>query len=161
MKILVLNGPNLGRLGKREPEMYGNITYDDLVDSCEQTAALLDITVEVRQADTEARMLAWLYEAADENFPVVLNPAAWTHYSIAVRDACAALSAPMVEVHLSNVHTREEVRRRSIISPVAEGVICGLGLGGYELALRWLATAQHPGRRRGVLSLVDSGEEAG
>jgi 3-dehydroquinate dehydratase-2 len=159
MKVLVLNGPNLGRLGKREPDVYGSATYDDLVDLCEQVAAHLKITVEVRQTDTEARMLAWLHEAADESTPVVLNPAAWTHYSIAVRDACAALSAPLVEVHLSNVHAREEFRRDSVVSPVADGVICGLGLQGYELALRWLATPHHPSRRRSVLSLVDSSAE--
>ncbi|MGH3545630.1 MAG: type II 3-dehydroquinate dehydratase, partial [Mycobacteriales bacterium] len=85
----------------------------------------------------------------------VLNPAAWTHYSIAVRDACAALSAPLVEVHISNVHAREEFRRSSVVSPVADGVICGLGLSGYELALRWLATGRQPRPRRSVLSLVD------
>ena len=158
MKILVLTGPNLGRLGKREPNVYGKRTYEDLVAACEREAALLDVTVDCRQTDTEGRMLTWLHEAADENLPVVLNPAAWSHYSIAVRDACAMLTAPLVEVHISNVHAREEFRRHSVISPVADGVICGLGFQGYELALRWIATAGHESKQ-GVLSLVDANVE--
>lgn len=157
MKILVLNGPNIGRLGTREPDVYGHATYDNLIDVCQKAASKLSVSVDVRQTDTEGRMITWLHEATDERYPVVLNPAAWTHYSIAVRDACAALSAPLVEVHLTNVHTREEFRRMSVISPVAAGVICGLGLAGYELALQWLATAEHREHRehRSMLSLVD------
>lgn len=139
MTILVLNGPNLGRLGRREPEVYGATTYADLVARCERVAAELGVDVTVRQTDHEGEMLGWLHEAADEGSPVVLNPAAWTHYSIAVRDACAALRGPLVEVHLSNVHAREEFRHHSVISPVADGVICGLGVDGYALALRWVA----------------------
>lgn len=139
MKILVLNGPNLARLGTREPEVYGSTTYADLVARCRKTAAELGVEVQVRQSDAEHEMLAWLHEAADAAYPVVLNPAAWTHYSIAVRDACAQLRAPLLEVHLSNVHAREEFRHTSVISPVASGVICGLGVIGYELALRALA----------------------
>ncbi|GDY28861.1 type II 3-dehydroquinate dehydratase [Gandjariella thermophila] len=146
MKILVLNGPNLGRLGTREPSVYGTTSYADLVALCERTGAELGVEVEVRQTDHEGEMIGWLHEAADANLPVVLNPAAWTHYSIAVRDACAQLTAPLIEVHISNVHTREEFRRHSVVSAVATGVIAGLGVAGYPLAIRWLAgrTAPEP-----------------
>jgi len=137
--IWVLNGPNLGRLGIREPEKYGTTSYADLVALCQQTAAELGRDVEVRQTDAEAEMVGWLHDAADASIPVVLNPAAWSHYSIAVRDACAMRTAPLVEVHISNIHTREEFRHHSLISAVADGVIAGLGVEGYPLALRWLA----------------------
>lgn len=137
--MLVLNGPNLGRLGSREPTIYGSDTYADLVEVCERTGKELGIGVEVRQTDFEGEMLGWLHKAADDGVPVVLNAGAWTHYSIAVRDACAALTAPLVEVHISNVHNREEFRQHSYISAVATGVIVGLGVQGYVLALRWLA----------------------
>ena len=155
MKILVLSGPNLGRLGTREPAVYGSDTYDDLVRLCEDTAAKLGVTVDVRQTDNESRMLAWLHEAADEKYAVVLNAGAWSHYSYAVRDACAMLTAPLVEVHVTNIHAREEFRRHSVISSVANGMICGLGIDGYQLAIQWLATSERR-ERRGVLSLVDS-----
>ncbi|WP_424188429.1 type II 3-dehydroquinate dehydratase [Actinokineospora sp. G85] len=139
MRVHVLNGPNLGRLGTREPEVYGSTTYADLVALCEATAAELGIEVLVRQTDAEAQMLGWLHEAADERAPVVLNAAAWTHYSIAVRDAAAQLNAPLLEVHISNVHKREPFRHTSHLSDIATGVIVGLGVDGYALALRWLA----------------------
>ena len=139
MNVLVLNGPNLGRLGTREPHMYGATSYADLVALCERTGAELGLDVEVRQTDHEGVMLEWLHEAADNQTPVVLNAGAWTHYSIAVRDACAQLTAPLVEVHISNVHKREDFRHHSYISAVASGVIVGLGVDGYPLALRWLA----------------------
>lgn len=139
MKALVLNGPNLGRLGAREPLIYGNDTYADLVDLCEKTGRDLGIDVEVRQTDHEGEMIGWLHQAADDNHPVVLNAGAWTHYSIAIRDACSALTAPLIEVHISNVHNREDFRHHSYISAVATGVIVGLGFQGYPLALRWLA----------------------
>jgi 3-dehydroquinate dehydratase-2 len=136
---LVLNGPNLGRLGTREPDVYGSTSYPDLVRLCEDTGAELGMDVEVRQTDHEGEMLAWLHEAADAGLPVVLNAAAWTHYSIAVRDACAQLTAPLIELHISNTHRREEFRQHSYLSAVATGVILGLGVRGYPLALRWLA----------------------
>jgi 3-dehydroquinate dehydratase-2 len=139
VKVLVLNGPNLGRLGPREPVIYGQATYADLVELCDRTARELGIDVEVRQTDHEGEMLGWLHRAADDKLPVVLNAGAWTHYSIAVRDACAQLTAPLVEVHISNVHAREEFRQHSYISAIAAGVIVGLGIQGYPLALRWLA----------------------
>ncbi|HET9141142.1 type II 3-dehydroquinate dehydratase [Actinophytocola sp.] len=139
MKVLVLNGPNLRRLGSREPLIYGDDTYADLVELCTATGRELGIDVEVRQTDHEGEMLGWLHAAADDGVAVVLNAGAWTHYSIAIRDACAALTAPLVEVHITNVHTREEFRHHSYISAIATGVIVGLGVQGYPLALRWLA----------------------
>lgn len=138
-RVDVLNGPNLGRLGHREPDVYGSETYAALVAACEATGAELGLSVTVRQTDAEHEMLGFLHEAADAGAAVVLNPAAWTHYSVAVRDACAMLTGPLIEVHLSNVHAREAFRHTSLISPIATGVICGLGLDGYRLALRHLA----------------------
>jgi 3-dehydroquinate dehydratase-2 len=139
VKVLVLNGPNLGRLGTREPDVYGTTTHDDLVALCRQAGAELGLDVDVRQTDHEGVMISWLHEAADTATPVVLNAAAWTHYSIALRDAAAQLSAPLVEVHISNVHAREPFRHHSYISAIASGVIIGLGVQGYPLALRWIA----------------------
>jgi 3-dehydroquinate dehydratase-2 len=137
--VLVLNGPNLGRLGRREPDVYGATTYADLVALCQSTGRELGLRVDVRQTEHESELLGWLHEAADEEIPVVLNAAAWTHTSVAIRDACAQRTAPLVEVHISNVHAREEFRHHSYISAVASGVIVGLGVSGYALALRWLA----------------------
>ncbi len=139
MRVYVLNGPNLGRLGTREPAVYGQTTYADLVALCTGDAAELGMDVVVRQTDAEHEMLGWLHAAADEGAPVVLNAAGWTHTSVAVRDACAQLTAPLVEVHISNVYAREDFRHRSLISPVATGVIVGLGVEGYRLALRFLS----------------------
>lgn len=139
MKVLVLNGPNLDRLGSREPQIYGTTTHRALAQRCTRAGAEVGLDVEVRQTNHEGEMLGWLHEAADAETPVVLNAASWTHYSIAVRDACAALRAPLVEVHISNVHAREQFRHHSLISAVASGQIVGLGVDGYTLALRWLA----------------------
>jgi 3-dehydroquinate dehydratase II len=139
MNVYVLNGPNLGRLGTREPSLYGTTTYADLVALCEQTGKELGLSVEVRQTDAEHEMLGWLHAAADEGAGVVLNPGAWSHYSYAVRDACAALTGPLVEVHITNIHARESFRHHSVVSAVAVGVICGLGVDGYRLALQHLA----------------------
>ncbi|MCP2166671.1 type II 3-dehydroquinate dehydratase [Goodfellowiella coeruleoviolacea] len=144
-RILVLNGPNLGRLGTREPQVYGATTHAELVQLCVETGRELGVEVEVRQTDHEGEMLAWLHEAADHGLPVVLNAAAWTHYSIAVRDACAQLTAPLIELHISNTHRREEFRKHSYISEKATGVILGLGVRGYALAIRWLAEQATPG----------------
>jgi len=139
VQVLVLNGANLGRLGTREPEVYGRTTYAELVQLCTRTGTELGLEVEVRQTDAEHELLGWLHEAADRGVPVVLNPAAWTHTSVALRDACAQLTAPLLEVHLSNVHAREAFRATSYVSGVATGVLAGLGVSGYVLALRWLA----------------------
>jgi 3-dehydroquinate dehydratase-2 len=139
VRVLVLNGPNLGRLGTREPDIYGATTHDDLVALCRRVGAELGLAVDVRQTDHEGVMISWLHEAADTATPVVLNAAAWTHYSVALADAAAQLSAPLVEVHISNVHARETFRHHSYISAIASGVIVGLGVEGYPLALRWIA----------------------
>lgn len=138
-RVLVLNGVNLGRLGTRQTDIYGLTSYANLVRLCEDTGAELGLAVEVRQTDAEHELIGWLHDAADAGTPVVLNPAAWSHYSVALRDACALLTAPLVEVHLSNIHAREQFRHHSVISAVAAGVICGLGVNGYVLALRHLA----------------------
>ena len=139
MKILVLNGPNLNRLGTREPEIYGSATYADLVELCESTGRELGVEVAVRQTNHEGQMVEWLHGAADDRTAVVLNAGAWTHYSIAIGDACAQLTAPLVEVHITNVHAREAFRHHSFISPHASGIIVGFGLDGYSMAIGRLA----------------------
>ena len=133
MKVLVLNGPNLGRLGTRTPEIYGTTTYAELVALCVQVEPEAD----VRQTDDEATMIGWLHEAADTGTPVVLNAGAWSHYSFALRDA-AALAPAVVEVHLSQTPAREEFRHSSVLSAVAVGTVTGLGVEGYRAALRYL-----------------------
>jgi 3-dehydroquinate dehydratase-2 len=137
--IYVLNGPNIGRLGTREPEIYGRTSYADLVQLCQDTGKQLGLDVEVRQTEAEFEMIKWLHDAADEGADVVINPGAWTHYSIAVRDACSMLRGRLVEVHISNIHQREEFRHKSVITGVATGAIIGLGVDGYRLALEHLA----------------------
>ena len=139
MTIQVLNGANLGRLGKREPEKYGTTTYAELVELIAAAAAGLGVEVQVRQTDSEAELLGWVFDAADAGDAVVINPGGWSHTSVVLRDALAGLSAPLVEVHLTNIHAREEFRHHSYVSGVADGVIAGLGVIGYELALRYLA----------------------
>lgn len=134
--VLVLNGPNLSRLGKREPDVYGFDTYDDLVAACQFTAAELGLKADVRQTDSESELIGWIHEAVEGELPVVLNPAAFSHYSYALRDACAQRTAPLIEVHLSNTAAREEFRHTSVISAVASGTIAGFGLDSYRLALR-------------------------
>jgi 3-dehydroquinate dehydratase-2 len=138
-RVLVLNGPNLGRLGSREPEVYGGQTHEELEAVCKVAGAALSLDVEVRQTDDESELVGWLHEAADGAIPVVLNPAAFTHYSYALRDACAALTAPLVEVHLSNPATREQFRHTSVVAGVATGSITGFGVDSYRLALRAIA----------------------
>ena len=139
-RVLVLNGPNLGRLGKREPEVYGSSSHDDLVAACTSTGEELGLDVEVRQTDDESAYLDWLHGAADGGADaLVLNPAAWTHTSVAVRDAAAELTVPYVEVHLSNPLAREEFRHVSYTAAKAVGVVAGFGLDSYRLALRALA----------------------
>ena len=134
-RVLVLNGPNLGRLGTREPEVYGTTTHAQLVEAVLQVAPLAD----VRQTDDEATMLSWLHEAADSGADVVINPGAWSHYSYALRDACAMVTGRLVEVHISQVHAREAFRHASVVSGVATATITGLGIEGYRAALRYLA----------------------
>ena len=144
--VLVLNGPNLGRLGHREADVYGTATYDELMALCRSGGEQLGLAVEVRQTDHEGELLGWLHEAADARIPVVLNAGGLTHTSVALGDACAMRTAPLVEVHISNVHARESFRHTSYVSAHANGVIAGLGVEGYVLALSWLS-AQTPGAR--------------
>lgn len=137
-KVLVLNGPNLSRLGSREPEIYGTTDWEGLVAAVTERASKLGLDVDVRQTDSEAELIGWLHESVDAQADVVLNPAAFTHYSYAVRDAAAMVTKGgkrLIEVHLSNPHTREEFRHNSVISGVATGVIAGFGIGSYLLAL--------------------------
>ena len=138
-RVSVLNGPNLSRLGRREPETYGATTYSELVSRCLAEGAELGFDVAVRQTDAESELIGWLHEAADEQVPVILNPAAFTHYSHAVADACAQLTEPLIEVHLTNTAAREEFRHHSVISRHAVGVIAGFGIDSYVLALRAMA----------------------
>ncbi|HJQ07060.1 MAG TPA: type II 3-dehydroquinate dehydratase [Nocardioides sp.] len=141
-KVLVLNGPNLGRLGKRQPEIYGSTTYAELAHLCVQWGADLGLEVEVRQTNHEGELLDWLNAAADDGNPVVLNAAAWTHYSLALYDACAQLTAPLVEVHISEPKQRpEEFRHTSYVEPHAIATISGHGIEGYRLALAELTQA--------------------
>jgi 3-dehydroquinate dehydratase-2 len=137
--ILVLNGPNLGRLGKRDSAVYGTFTYDDLVAACEATAAEVDVKVDVRQTDSESTMLGWVHDAADSGAHVVLNAGAWTHTSYALRDAAVELGDRLIEVHLSQIAAREEFRHHSVISAVARGTVTGLGIEGYRAAIRAFA----------------------
>jgi 3-dehydroquinate dehydratase II len=139
MTIQVLNGANLGRLGKREPAKYGTTTYAELVELVERAAGELGQDVVVRQTDSEGELLGWVFDAADAGDAVVINPGGWSHTSVVLRDALAGLTGPLVEVHLTNIHAREQFRHHSYVSGVAEGVIAGLGVAGYELALRYLA----------------------
>ena len=139
MTIQVLNGANLGRLGTREPEIYGTTTYAELVELLESAARELGVEVRVRQTDDEGQLLRWIHEATDAGDPIVVNPGGWTHTSVVLHDALAAVTAPVLEVHLSNIHRREEFRRHSYVSRVADGVIAGLGVEGYVLALQWMS----------------------
>jgi 3-dehydroquinate dehydratase-2 len=142
-KVLVLNGPNLNRLGSREPEIYGTLDYAGLVAAVASAASELGIAAEVRQTNSEAELISWLHEAVDNGNHVVLNPAAFTHYSYATRDAAALITKAglkLIEVHISNPHAREEFRHNSVISGVASGVIAGFGVDSYLLALRVIAS---------------------
>ncbi|MFG2182088.1 type II 3-dehydroquinate dehydratase [Streptomyces abikoensis] len=138
-RVLVLNGPNLGRLGSREPDVYGSTSYKGLVEACTTLGAELGFEVEVRETNDEGELVRWLHEAADDQLPVVINPGAFTHYSYAMRDAAAQRTAPLIEVHISNPYAREEFRHTSVIASVATGTIAGFGIGSYRLALRALA----------------------
>ena len=138
-RVLVLNGPNLGRLGSREPDVYGTTTLADLAEACRVTGRGLGLEVDVRQTDDESELIGWVHEAADGRIPVVLNPAAFTHYSYALRDALAMRTAPLVEVHISNPAARETFRHTSVVAGVADGTVAGFGLTSYRLALQAIA----------------------
>ncbi len=137
-KVLVLNGPNLGRLGSREPEIYGSLDFVALVAQVTEVAAEMGLQADVRQSDSETDLVHWLHEAVDQKLDVIINPAAFTHYSYSLRDAAALVTSAgqkLIEVHISNPHAREQFRHTSVISGVATGVIAGLGLKSYLLAL--------------------------
>jgi 3-dehydroquinate dehydratase-2 len=141
--VLVLNGPNLGRLGSREPEVYGSADFAALAETCTAAGDALGLAVTVRHSDDEAELIGWIHEAVDGAVPVILNPAAFTHYSYALRDACAQRRAPMIEVHLSNPAAREAFRHESVVSAVVDGTIAGFGIDSYRLALAQLARDLH------------------
>jgi len=137
MKLLVLNGPNLNRLGKREPEIYGSETLEDVKERCINLASQFDATIDFKQSNHEGDLVDWIHEAEDTNVKaIVFNPGAYTHTSIALRDAIAAVNVPVIEVHISNIHKRESFRHESKLAAECVGQICGLGTFGYELALR-------------------------
>lgn len=138
-KVMILNGPNLDQLGNREPELYGNLTLAGIESLCKETAAALDFEIDFRQTNDEATLIGWLHEAAKSDLPVIMNPAAFTHYSVAIRDAAAMLNSTLIEVHLSNPIAREEFRHTSLISGISKGTISGFGAQSYVLALTALA----------------------
>ena len=135
MKVLVINGPNLGRLDIRDSTIYGDMNYEDLVSHIRISAQTHGFFADIRQSNDEPEIIGWLHEAADENLPVIINPAAFTHYSYAIRDAAELVKSPLIEVHLSNPLAREEFRHTSVISGVANGTIGGFGPNSYVLAL--------------------------
>lgn len=135
MRVLVLNGPNLKRLDLREKSIYGDFDYKALEDFVSSSGKDLGIETDIRQTDDEAELVGWLHEAADKKLPVIINPAAFTHYSYSIRDAVLMLKAPVIEVHLSNPLSREEFRHTSVVSGVVNGTISGFGLNSYRLAL--------------------------
>ncbi|TBU88842.1 type II 3-dehydroquinate dehydratase [Phytopseudomonas dryadis] len=134
--VLILNGPNLNMLGTREPATYGHETLADIANLCADTAAELGLASEFRQTNHEAELIDWIHKARGRCAGIVINPAAWTHTSVAIRDALVASEVPVIEVHLSNVHKREAFRHHSFVSPIAVGVIAGLGSNGYRAALQ-------------------------
>lgn len=135
MKIMILNGPNLARLDLRDKDIYGNLSYEDLRKFVVDKAAALGLEVDIRQSDSESEIVSWIHEAADKKVPMIINPAAFTHYSYAIRDAVSMLKAPAIEVHLSNPLSREEFRHTSVVSGVVQGTIAGFGAESYGLAL--------------------------
>jgi 3-dehydroquinate dehydratase-2 len=137
--IAVLNGPNLNLLGTREPTLYGAATIDDLEALCAETAEALDLSIDFRQTNHEGELITWVQECRDKARGIIINPAGYSHTSVALMDALLAVELPVVEVHLTNIHAREDFRHTSLVSRVAQGVICGLGIRGYGLALTALA----------------------
>ena len=143
MKVLVLNGPNLGRLDLRDSSIYGGMNFQGLSEFVIAEGKVLGLDCDVRQSDSEVEIINWLHEAAEKNIAVVINPAAFTHYSYAIRDAAEMVKAPLIEVHLSNPLSREEFRHTSVISGVANGTIGGFGPDSYRLALIALANIKN------------------
>jgi 3-dehydroquinate dehydratase-2 len=138
-KVLILNGPNLDKLGTREPEIYGSLTISEISDQCKKRGQALGLEIDFRQSNSETDLIEWLHEAASGKLPVIMNPAAFTHYSVAIRDAAALLVEPLIEVHISNPLAREEFRHTSLISGLAKGTISGFGVNSYLMALDAIA----------------------
>ncbi len=138
-KVLILNGPNLDKLGTREPEIYGSLTISEISDQCKKRGQALGLEIDFRQSNSETDLIEWLHEAASGKIPVIMNPAAFTHYSVAIRDAAALLVEPLIEVHISNPLAREEFRHTSLISGLAKGTISGFGVNSYLMALDAIA----------------------
>lgn len=147
-KVLVLNGPNLGRLGQREKSYYGDLDYDELRSFIQESALSVGLDVDVRQSDEESTLIKWVHEAVDHDLPVIFNPAAFTHYSVALRDACAMMRSPLIEVHLSNPLAREEFRHVSMIGGVSTGSIAGFRQDSYRLALIAMRSLLEYGRAK-------------
>lgn len=139
LPILLLNGPNLNTLGVRQPEVYGSDTLADVVGLAEKVAAELGFGLRAAQTNHEGQMIDWIHEARGQISGIVINPAGWTHTSVALADALVVPEVPVIEVHISNVHKREAFRHHSYVSPIASGVIAGFGISGYEFAIRRLA----------------------
>jgi 3-dehydroquinate dehydratase-2 len=137
--VFILNGPNLNLLGQREPEIYGSDTLEDIARGCKAKAAALGMTADFRQTNVEGELVSWIQEARVSACGIIINAAAYTHTSVAVHDALNASGLPAIEVHLSNIYKREPFRHHSYVSPAAQGVICGFGRHGYELALEALS----------------------
>ncbi len=146
--VYVLNGPNLNLLGKREPKIYGRATLKDVEALCRKTGSAHKLAIEFRQSNHEGEIVSWIQEAdAKKAVGVVLNPAGYTHTSVAIHDAIKAVAVPVIEVHISNIHAREDFRHTSFISPVARAMICGLGVTGYALAIAGLAATGAKSKR--------------
>ena len=135
LKVLIINGPNLNLLGTREPELYGSKTLADIEQCCRKKAVALGLEITLRQSNNEGELINWIHEAVSDWSALIINPAAYTHTSVAIMDALKLVNCPVVEVHISNIFQREAFRHHSYVSPVATGVICGLGTSGYEFAL--------------------------
>ncbi|MCG8355797.1 MAG: type II 3-dehydroquinate dehydratase [Kiloniellales bacterium] len=135
-RVLILNGPNLNLLGTREPETYGSTTLADIESACRARGGKLGLEVECRQSNSEGQLVDWIQESRSQHDAIVINPGAYSHTSVAILDALRAVGLPVIEVHLSNIHQRESFRHHSYVSHVAQGVICGFGAGGYDLALQ-------------------------
>ena len=143
-RIFILNGPNLNLLGKREPQIYGHATLNDVRTACEAAAKDLKLVVDFRQSNHEGELVDWIHEAREKSAGIIINAAGLTHTSVVLLDALQAVEKPVIEVHLSNIFRREAFRHHSYISLAATGVICGLGLKGYVLALEALAGLLNP-----------------
>src|ERR1043165_13548 len=142
MKILFLNGPNLNLLGQREPDVYGKVTLAEIESAVRQRADKLNVEIDFRQSNGEGELVTWIQQAKGGFHAIVINAAAYTHTSVALRDAIAAVGVPTIEVHLSNIHAREEFRQKSLIASVCRGQICGFGAQSYVLGLEAAVNAK-------------------